>query len=282
MATRNGIPLYRLMDTRAAMRTDGLPYEEAARIAGEIARGEREAGDVEAVNLVPEDLRGLDRVEARARVVEQITAEGLAVMVPETDPRLGPPAKRRPDVEAPDRARGAAGNGSGAPAPEPGRRSSGGEAPDQVRGAKGGKGPAPASEPGPRSAGAEAPALEPEEGGEARADALVPLVEPKLIVQPMGDRSKVVIEPMLTDQWFVATDKIVEPAKASVRKGMERPEGSTKGTRILPEQDAKVYFNWLEAIEPWCISRQLWWGHRIPVWYGPNLPKMKEILVNSD
>ncbi len=248
VATRNGIPLYRLMDTRAAMRTDGLPYEEAAGIAGEIARGEREAGDVEALNLVPEDLRGLDRLEARARVVAQITAEGLAVMVPSTDPRLGAPGKGSASREG---GRGAGDAEPGAPAPEPGPRSIGAEAPDQVRGAGGMTAP-----------------VEPEEGGEARADALVPLVEPKLIVQPMGDRSKVVIEPMLTDQWFVDTDRIVGPAIDSVREGMARPEGSVEGTRILPEQDAKVYFNWLEAIEPWCISRQLWWGHRIPVWYG--------------
>ena len=148
VATRGGIPLYRLMDAKAAMRTDGLPYEEAAAIAGEIARGEREAGDVEAVNLVPEDLRGLDRLEARARVVEQITAEGLAVMVPATDPRLGPrattaaAAPRTAAVEAPDRVRGAEGTGgadgtgaaagdggSAAPAPEPGPRSSRAQAP---------------------------------------------------------------------------------------------------------------------------------------------------------
>ena len=295
VATRNGIPLYRLMDARAAMRTDGLPYEEAAGIAGEIARGEREAGDVEAVNLVPEDLRGLDRLEARARVVAQITAEGLAVMVPATDPRLGAPGKGSPSRkgEAPDRARSAAEVAPGAPALEAGPSRGGEEAPDRVRGAEGTGGAggtsaaagsggpgAPAPEPGPRSPDAEAPGrgaagtsapVEPEEGGEARGDALVPLVEPKLIVQPMGDRSKVVIEPMLTDQWFVDTDRIVGPAIASVREGMARPEGSVEGTRILPEQDAKVYFNWLEAIEPWCISRQLWWGHRIPVWWGPNV-----------
>ena len=236
VAQRNGIPLYVLMDGRARMRADGLPYEEAAARAGRIARGEEEAGDVSAVNLVPEDLRGLDRYEARARVVEQITAEGLAVMVPATDPQLGTPAKPS----------------NRAPAPEPGPRPAGGEAPDQVRGA----------------ARISAP-VEPEEGGERRTDALVPLVEPKLLMQPMGDRSKTVIEPMLTDQWFVDTARIVQPAIDSVREGMARPEGSTAGTRILPEQDAKVYFNWLENIEPWCISRQLWWGHRIPVWYGP-------------
>ncbi len=81
-------------------------------------------------------------------------------------------------------------------------------------------------------------------------------------MQPFGDRSKVVIEPMLTDQWFVDTGKIVGPAIDAVRSGE---------VRILPEQHGKVYFNWLENIEPWCISRQLWWGHRIPVWYAPEL-----------
>ena len=87
-------------------------------------------------------------------------------------------------------------------------------------------------------------------------------VEDKKIMQPFGDRSKVVIEPMLTDQWFVDTKQIVQPAIDAVRSGE---------TKILPEQDAKVYFHWLENIEPWCISRQLWWGHQIPVWYGPKI-----------
>ncbi len=64
-------------------------------------------------------------------------------------------------------------------------------------------------------------------------------------MQPHGDRSKVVIEPMLTDQWFVDTAKIVQPALDAVRDGR---------TRILPEQHEKVYFHWLENIEPWCIS----------------------------
>lgn len=86
----------------------------------------------------------------------------------------------------------------------------------------------------------------------------VPYVESKKIMQPFGDRSKVVIEPLLTDQWFVDTAQIVQPAIDAVRSGE---------TKILPEQDAKVYFHWLENIEPWCISRQLWWGHQIPVWY---------------
>lgn len=86
-----------------------------------------------------------------------------------------------------------------------------------------------------------------------------PFVEAKKIMQPFGDRSKVVIEPMLTDQWFVDTAKIVGPALDAVRSG---------ATKIIPESGEKTYFHWLENIEPWCISRQLWWGHQIPVWYG--------------
>ena len=77
-------------------------------------------------------------------------------------------------------------------------------------------------------------------------------------MQPFGDRSKVVIEPMLTDQWFVDTAKIVGPALDKVRDGT---------VKIIPESGEKVYYHWLENIEPWCISRQLWWGHQVPVWY---------------
>src|SRR6056297_2426219 len=100
--------------------------------------------------------------------------------------------------------------------------------------------------------------------GEEGAEELVPLVEEKVITQPYGDRSKVVIEPMLTDQWFVDTAKIVGPALDAVRDGR---------TTIMPEQHRKVYFHWLENIEPWTISRQLWWGHQIPVWYGFDLAR---------
>jgi valyl-tRNA synthetase len=100
--------------------------------------------------------------------------------------------------------------------------------------------------------------------GEEGADEMVPLVEDKIITQPIGDRSKVVIEPMLTDQWFVDTAKIVGPALDAVRDGR---------TTIVPEQHRKVYFHWLENIEPWTISRQLWWGHQIPVWYGFDLAR---------
>jgi valyl-tRNA synthetase len=100
--------------------------------------------------------------------------------------------------------------------------------------------------------------VDPETGAEHMAR--IPYVEDKKIMQPFGDRSKVVIEPMLTDQWFVDTAKIVEPALEAVRTGK---------TKIIPESGEKTYYHWLENIEPWCISRQLWWGHQIPVWFGP-------------
>ncbi len=78
---------------------------------------------------------------------------------------------------------------------------------------------------------------------------------------PHGDRSKVAVEPWLTDQWFVDAATLAKPAIAAVREGR---------TRFAPENWAKTYFQWLENIEPWCISRQLWWGHQVPVWYGPD------------
>ncbi|MCA1337003.1 valine--tRNA ligase [Pseudooceanicola marinus] len=96
---------------------------------------------------------------------------------------------------------------------------------------------------------------------------IVPLVEAKTIMQPFGDRSKVVIEPMLTDQWFVDSAEIVKPALDAVRTGR---------TKIIPESGEKTYYHWLENIEPWCISRQLWWGHQIPVWYGIDLGTLKD------
>jgi valyl-tRNA synthetase len=187
VAQRNGIPLYRLMDTRAQMRSDGAPYAEVAARAQALSRawlvrkGYATAGfaeqplhlseaEVDALNLVPDDLRGLDRMAARKAVVAQIDAEGGMIKV-----------------------------------------------------------------------------------------------EDKPIMQPFGDRSKVVIEPMLTDQWFVDTAKIVQPAIDAVRDGR---------TVIMPESGEKTYFHWLENIEPWCISRQLWWGHQIPVWYGPSVEEL--------
>lgn len=182
VAKRGGIPMYNLMDTRAAMRADGRPYAEEAAEAQRIANGEIEWDEnkVAAMNLVPDEYRGLDRMEARERVVAAITAEGNAVIIP--NPKA-------------------------------------------------------------------------DEDGEAD---LIPHVENKPIMQPFGDRSKVVIEPMLTDQWFVDTAKIVGPALDAVHDGT---------VKIIPESGEKTYYHWLENIEPWCISRQLWWGHQVPVWF---------------
>ncbi len=94
----------------------------------------------------------------------------------------------------------------------------------------------------------------------ARAEDWLDGIDPDRHNVPHGDRSRVAVEPFLTDQWYVNTSKIVQPAIDAVENG---------DVTILPEQDKKVYFHWLENIEPWCISRQLWWGHQIPVWYGP-------------
>jgi valyl-tRNA synthetase len=80
-------------------------------------------------------------------------------------------------------------------------------------------------------------------------------------VVPHGDRSGVVIEPWLTDQWYVDAKVLAQPALKAVEDG---------ATVFEPKSYEKIYFEWLRNIEPWCISRQLWWGHRIPAWYGPN------------
>ncbi|GGA53384.1 valine--tRNA ligase [Pelagibacterium lentulum] len=93
------------------------------------------------------------------------------------------------------------------------------------------------------------------------AEGLMVQVEDKKIMQPFGDRSKVVIEPFLTDQWFVNAEVLAQPALASVREGR---------TRFVPRNWENTYFAWLDNIQPWCISRQLWWGHQIPAWYGPD------------
>jgi valyl-tRNA synthetase len=86
-------------------------------------------------------------------------------------------------------------------------------------------------------------------------------IDPHLHAVPHGDRSGVVIEPYLTDQWYVNVKPLAEQAMASVRDGR---------TRIIPAKGEADFFRWMENIEPWCISRQLWWGHQIPVWYGPD------------
>ncbi|MEO2039283.1 MAG: class I tRNA ligase family protein, partial [Martelella sp.] len=179
VARRNHIPLYRLMDTKAALRDDGEPYAVCAEQAMKIAKsGELPTeAEVDDINLVPDEYRGLDRYAARKRIVDAINAEGLAVTVKD------------------------------------------------------------------------------EEGND------IPFVENKKIMQPFGDRSGVVIEPMLTDQWFADAKELAKPAIESVREGR---------TNFVPKNWEKTYFDWMENIEPWCISRQLWWGHQIPAWYGPD------------
>jgi valyl-tRNA synthetase len=76
---------------------------------------------------------------------------------------------------------------------------------------------------------------------------------------PFGDRSGVIVEPWLTDQWYVNAGELAKPALAAVRDGQ---------TQFVPKTWEKTYFNWMENIQPWCVSRQLWWGHQIPAWYG--------------
>ncbi|MBB2962912.1 valine--tRNA ligase [Methylobacterium sp. R2-1] len=87
---------------------------------------------------------------------------------------------------------------------------------------------------------------------------LLRAVEPNTHAVPHGDRSGVVIEPYLTDQWYVNVKPLAERALQAVRDGQ---------TKFVPENYEKIFFQWLENIEPWCVSRQLWWGHQIPVWY---------------
>ncbi|WP_273717759.1 MULTISPECIES: valine--tRNA ligase [Bartonella] len=78
---------------------------------------------------------------------------------------------------------------------------------------------------------------------------------------PHGDRSGVPIEPFLTDQWYVHAAELAKPAIEAVQQGK---------TQFVPDNWKKTYFNWMQNIQPWCISRQLWWGHQIPAWYGPD------------
>ena len=180
VAKRSNIPMYSLMDKKGVMRVDGSPYKDEVAKAQAILNEEITWDEdlIASMNLVPDEYRGLDRFEARKKVVAEITAEGLAVMTDSTDND---------------------GNFS-----------------------------------------------------------TKPFVESKAIMQPFGDRSKVVIEPMLTDQWFVETSKIVKPALDAVKNGE---------IKIIPASGEKTYYHWLNNIEPWCISRQLWWGHQVPVWF---------------
>ena len=180
VAKRSNIPMYSLMDKKGVMRVDGLPFKDEVAKAQAILNEEISWDEdlIASMNLVPDEYRGLDRFEARKKVVAEITAEGLAVMVDVTDNEGNLSTKA--------------------------------------------------------------------------------FVESKPIMQPFGDRSKVVIEPMLTDQWFVETSKIVKPALDAVKNGE---------IKIIPDSGEKTYYHWLNNIEPWCISRQLWWGHQVPVWF---------------
>jgi valyl-tRNA synthetase len=90
---------------------------------------------------------------------------------------------------------------------------------------------------------------------------LLRLIEDRVIAQPHGDRSGVVVEPYLTDQWYVDAKTLAQPAIAAVEQG---------DMVFEPKHWERTYFEWMRNIEPWCISRQLWWGHRIPAWYGPD------------
>ena len=92
------------------------------------------------------------------------------------------------------------------------------------------------------------------EGNEVQHNA-----EPRIIQTPFGDRGGVVIEPWLTDQWYVDAETLAKAPMEAVRSG---------AIEIVPKTWEKTFFNWMENIQPWCVSRQLWWGHRIPAWYG--------------
>ena len=93
---------------------------------------------------------------------------------------------------------------------------------------------------------------------ECEAQGILEKIEPHDLTIPYGDRGGVVIEPMLTDQWYVRAKVLAEPAIAAVKNG---------DIQFVPKQYENMYFSWMNDIQDWCISRQLWWGHRIPAWY---------------
>ena len=95
---------------------------------------------------------------------------------------------------------------------------------------------------------------------ELEAQELLEKVDPHTHTVPHGDRSDVVIEPYLTDQWYCDAKTLAAPTIEAVKTGK---------TEFVPKQWENTYFHWMENIQPWCISRQLWWGHQIPAWYGP-------------
>ncbi|MEK1870599.1 MAG: valine--tRNA ligase, partial [Ensifer adhaerens] len=90
---------------------------------------------------------------------------------------------------------------------------------------------------------------------------LLDKIEPHKHMVPHGDRGGVPIEPRLTEQWYVDAKTLAKPAIAAVKEGR---------TNFVPKNWEKTYYEWMENIQPWCVSRQLWWGHQIPAWYGPD------------
>ena len=104
------------------------------------------------------------------------------------------------------------------------------------------------------------------------AEGLLIRVEDKKIMQPFGDRSNVVIEPRLTDQWFLDAEKLAGRAIKAVDDGR---------TKFFPANWKKTYDIWMKDIQPWCLSRQLWWGHRIPAWYGPKCDRDGKLVVGG-
>lgn len=105
---------------------------------------------------------------------------------------------------------------------------------------------------------------------ELEAQGALDHVEDKKIMVPHDEKTKmVIIEPYLTDQWFVDAKTLAEPARASVREGR---------MSFVPKSWENTYFAWMDNIQPWCVSRQLWWGHQIPAWYGPD----DKVFVASD
>ena len=93
-----------------------------------------------------------------------------------------------------------------------------------------------------------------------KAQDLLEKIEPHKLMVPRGDRTHAVIEPLLTDQWYVAVQELAQPAIEAVQKG---------DIEFVPKNWENTYFEWMNNIQDWCISRQIWWGHRIPAWYDP-------------
>ena len=96
---------------------------------------------------------------------------------------------------------------------------------------------------------------------ELESAGLLEKIEEQTHTVPYGDRSGVVVEPRLTDQWYVDAEALARPAIEAVERGR---------TRFVPKRWVNTYYEWMRNIQPWCISRQIWWGHRIPAWYGPD------------